>query len=126
MKRKIIILAAIAIVAVTGWFAFRPPDGGGEKKGMLKERVRAAESAMQTLDAERASGREKLRLAGKKADATRAQYEGAAAALAPYEQRRKEAEINLAEHDKQRRADGPEQPAADDAALLRRLNALLR
>lgn len=149
MRRRDLFLIALAFIAVAGWLVFRVPDGGGEKKGILKERLRAAESATQTLDAERAAARDRLRLAGKKADENRARFAHAAAALPFYERRRKEASARwadsaLAERGKkqesfenvsgcriksgmtqQRRADGTER-TANDAALLRRLNALLQ
>ncbi|MBI5637105.1 MAG: hypothetical protein HZA03_03935 [Nitrospinae bacterium] len=136
MKQRHLVLAILAIFAAASWLVFRVPDGGGgEKKGILKERLRAAESALQTLDAERAAGRERLRLAGKKADENRARSTRAAAALPFYEQRRKEASARWAESatevshlpgQRERRGDGEKQKMADDAALLRRLNALLR
>ncbi len=95
MRRKDFILIALGIAAIAGWFIFRAPDDGGEKKGILKERLRAAESAKQTLDAERASGRERLRLARIKADEQRALLKSASAALPFYQRRREGAEHNV-------------------------------
>ncbi len=126
MKHRYAVIAILAAFGAASWLLFRVPPGADERKGELKERVRAAEAALHTLDAARAVTGARRRLADEEAAAKGAASFRAAAALPHYRAARAKAEAALAARRNERRSDGPANGATGDAALLGRLDALLR